>query len=363
MFLFFFFNDTATTEIYTLSLHDALPISARQLPLRCGIELGPELRERLELAVLRQVEPQPPGDLLHRLDLRVAAHAADRDAGVHRGPDVRIEEIGLEKDLAVGNRDDVRRDVCGAVARLRLDDRQRGQRAAAHFVRQFGRTLEQPAVEIEHVTRIRFTAGRAPEHQRQLSVRRGLLRQVVIHAQRRLFFVVHEVLGHRATRVWCDVLHGGRLRGGRHNDDRVLHRVVFFEPLDDGRDGRVLLPDRHVHTDDALALLIDGRVDRDRGLAGAAIADDQLALAAADRDHRVDRLDPGLQWLLHRLALDDAGRDDLDFAGLRGMNRAEAVHRPSQRIHDAAHQRRADGHFEHAGRAADLVALAQLEVV
>src|SRR3712207_9587794 len=27
--LFFFFNDTATTEIYTLSLHDALPICAR----------------------------------------------------------------------------------------------------------------------------------------------------------------------------------------------------------------------------------------------------------------------------------------------------------------------------------------------
>src|SRR3989337_3939862 len=27
-FAFFFFNDTATTEIYTLSLHDALPISS-----------------------------------------------------------------------------------------------------------------------------------------------------------------------------------------------------------------------------------------------------------------------------------------------------------------------------------------------
>src|SRR5260221_10917869 len=27
LFIFFFFNDTATTEIYTLSLHDALPIS------------------------------------------------------------------------------------------------------------------------------------------------------------------------------------------------------------------------------------------------------------------------------------------------------------------------------------------------
>src|SRR5450432_2430273 len=41
-FFFFFFNDTATTEIYTLSLHDALPISrdwsppARTVPCRCG---------------------------------------------------------------------------------------------------------------------------------------------------------------------------------------------------------------------------------------------------------------------------------------------------------------------------------------
>src|SRR5256885_15727424 len=32
-FFFFFFNDTATTEIYTLSLHDALPIS---IFLSCG---------------------------------------------------------------------------------------------------------------------------------------------------------------------------------------------------------------------------------------------------------------------------------------------------------------------------------------
>src|ERR1039458_8668456 len=32
---FFFFNDTATTEIYTLSLHDALPISPCQTPC-CG---------------------------------------------------------------------------------------------------------------------------------------------------------------------------------------------------------------------------------------------------------------------------------------------------------------------------------------
>src|SRR5438552_281829 len=31
LFLFFFFNDTSTTEIYTLSLHDALPICLNEL--------------------------------------------------------------------------------------------------------------------------------------------------------------------------------------------------------------------------------------------------------------------------------------------------------------------------------------------
>src|SRR5258707_4923554 len=42
--LFFFFNDTATTEIYTLSLHDALPISVSvarpSLPLHAPVRPG-----------------------------------------------------------------------------------------------------------------------------------------------------------------------------------------------------------------------------------------------------------------------------------------------------------------------------------
>src|SRR3989442_2012528 len=37
IFFFFFFNDTATTEIYTLSLHDALPISPARRIVRHGV--------------------------------------------------------------------------------------------------------------------------------------------------------------------------------------------------------------------------------------------------------------------------------------------------------------------------------------
>src|SRR2546430_7560293 len=38
---FFFFNDTATTEIYTLSLHDALPIFHGRRDRRCRARLPP----------------------------------------------------------------------------------------------------------------------------------------------------------------------------------------------------------------------------------------------------------------------------------------------------------------------------------
>src|SRR5258706_13634856 len=60
---FFFFNDTATTEIYTLSLHDALPIFRRVLELveelvvhvmrasgieQRGVDVDPDRRMRSE---------------------------------------------------------------------------------------------------------------------------------------------------------------------------------------------------------------------------------------------------------------------------------------------------------------------------
>src|SRR5438034_5628960 len=52
-FFFFFFNDTATTEIYTLSLHDALPISigVKQriavVPQRANLDRNLRVREIL----------------------------------------------------------------------------------------------------------------------------------------------------------------------------------------------------------------------------------------------------------------------------------------------------------------------------
>src|SRR5688572_31841460 len=58
--LFFFFNDTATTEIYTLSLHDALPIwAADQFPVR-DRRLDDHLRDNW-LSKQRRDRRQRPG--------------------------------------------------------------------------------------------------------------------------------------------------------------------------------------------------------------------------------------------------------------------------------------------------------------
>src|SRR3712207_8761983 len=61
MRMIFFFNDTATTEIYTLSLHDALPI--------CVEPLGRRGRDRVQPLGLRDGRPErghPVGDHLDR---------------------------------------------------------------------------------------------------------------------------------------------------------------------------------------------------------------------------------------------------------------------------------------------------------
>src|SRR3712207_7460073 len=79
--MFFFFNDTATTEIYTLSLHDALPIFALFAAAR-GTEL---------------CEPRFRG---HRPAPARARHGACR---AHHGP-----MAGLARGHAIGDRKSTR---------------------------------------------------------------------------------------------------------------------------------------------------------------------------------------------------------------------------------------------------------------
>src|SRR3989454_1489114 len=70
--IFFFFNDTATTEIYTLSLHDALPICERRLEEQryvangesfrnLVVHLGPQTQDRIVIGAHYDVRGPYPG--------------------------------------------------------------------------------------------------------------------------------------------------------------------------------------------------------------------------------------------------------------------------------------------------------------
>src|SRR5256885_12442500 len=64
LYFFFFFNDTATTEIYTLSLHDALPISEvfRPSPRQSDLIIIAGRVSQKMAPVIRQLWEQMPED-------------------------------------------------------------------------------------------------------------------------------------------------------------------------------------------------------------------------------------------------------------------------------------------------------------
>src|SRR5437870_8421135 len=71
LLFFFFFNDPATTEIYTLSLHDALPIFGRD-------EHEDETREALEIGEVLRVHDPDVRSEEHTSELQSRGHLVCR---------------------------------------------------------------------------------------------------------------------------------------------------------------------------------------------------------------------------------------------------------------------------------------------
>ena len=105
--------------------------------------------------------------------------------------------------------------------------------------------------------------------------------------------------------------------------------------------------------------LVDDRIDRDGGLAGSAVTNDELTLAATDRDHGIDGHDAGEERLVDRLTGDDAGSDALDRVSFFGLDGAFAVHGITEGVNRATEQRFADGNGKQVAGGEHLVAFAK----
>src|SRR6266496_3735332 len=135
IFFFFFFNDTATTEIYTLSLHDALPIrSVDVLPQVNGTILHVNFGEGDEVAagqILFEIDPRPylaalqqaEGALLRDLaQAESAAREAARYKTLATTNTVTQEDYETKQSTADAGAAAVRSDsAAAALARLNLE--------------------------------------------------------------------------------------------------------------------------------------------------------------------------------------------------------------------------------------------------
>ena len=212
-------------------------------------------------------------------------------------------------------------------------------------------------MEIEHVAGIRLASGRAADQQGQCTVSDRVLGKVVIDNQR-VLALIHKILAHCTARIGRDILQRRKLGRRRGDDDSIVHRAVFLQGIHQLRDRRALLPDGDIDAGDTLSLLVDDGIGCNDGLARLTVADDQLTLTSADRDHGVDRLDTGLQRDGDALTFQDAGRGRLDGRVLFCIDGTLAVDRLTQCVDDTTDQLIADGNGHDTTRAANSVALA-----
>ena len=326
-----------------------------------------ELGEGLQFCPLGLVDLERTGHLLHGLHLGAAAHTGNADTHVDSGTHTLVEEALLQVNLAVRDGNHVGGDVGAHVTGLRLNNGQSCQGASAahlvlehlrevvhlrgHFllVNNAGGPLQQTAVQIENIARIGLTSGRTAQDEGHLTVRHGLLGEVVVHHQR-MPAGVAEVLANGRPGKGGVILERSRVRCRSSYHHGVVHGPVLPQRFYDGSHGGALLPHGYVNAEHRLPGLI-GRALVDDGINGngrfsrLAVPDDELTLAAADRNHGVDGLDARLQRLAHRLAENDTRCLALQrHVQLVPVDGAQAVQRIAQRVYHTAQQLVIHGH-------------------
>ena len=186
---------------------------------------------------------------------------------------------------------------------------------------------------------------------------------------------IPEKLTHGASGIGRHILQWRRIASRCRHHDAILHGPILFQGTHHLGHGRALLTDSHINADHPRVpriplrlgipgfTLIDNGIERYRRLAGLPIANDQLALATADRHHRVDRLQTRLQWLAHGLPIHHPGGDALDRAGVRRINRSLPINGLAQRVDHPANHRFTHRHLHDAAGAVDLITLLNFDVL
>ena len=211
-------------------------------------------------------------------------------------------------------------------------------------------------MQVEYVAGIRFTSGWTAQQQRHGAVCHRVLGQIIVNDQD-VLLLVHEILGDGYAGIGSQELHGRGIGCRSGNNDRIGVSPAFFKSFCQTGNTARLLANRNINTDYAGILLVQDGINRNSGLTGTAVADDQLALSASDRHQGVNGLQAGLQRNVYRFTVGNTIGRGFNATGLTGADFALAVDGLAQCVNDAAQHGLAYRNFHDAAGTAHYIAL------
>ena len=197
-----------------------------------SIKIGTELGEGGNLSVLGELELHGTGNLLHGLDLGSGTDSGHRETDINGWSDTLVEELSLQEDLSISDRNNVSWDISRHITSLSLNNWEGGQRTTSVVLVHLSGSLKESGMEIEDISWISLSAWWSSEKKGHLSVSDGLLGKIIIDDES-VLGTISEVFSNSASGVRSQELKWGGIGSSSGNDDGVLHGVEISKGLDD----------------------------------------------------------------------------------------------------------------------------------
>ena len=162
-----------------------------------------------------------------------------------------------------------------------------------------------------------------------------MLGKIIIYDQY-IFTLIHEILCKSSTSIRSNILKRCTVAGCCGEYGCILHCTVFFKIGNYLCNGRSFLSDGNIDTDHILTFLVDDRIGCDGCFTCLSVADDQLSLSTADREHGINGKDSCFQRYSYRLTVDDSRSRVLDRAVFLCLDLSLSINRLTKCVHDSS---------------------------
>ena len=335
-----------------------------------GIEIGTELGESGNFSVLGELELHGSRNLLHGLDLSGGSDSGDGKTDINGWSDTLVEELSLQEDLSISDRDDVSWDICGHITSLGLNNWKSGQRTTTVVLVHLSGSLKKSGMEIEDISWIGLSAWWSSKKEGHLSVGDGLLGKIVIDDESMLG-TVSEEFSNSASGIWSQELKWGGIGSSGGNDDGVVHGTEITESLNDVSNGRSLLSNSDVDAEKLLLLvstlmvllLVDNGINGNSGLTGLSITNDEFSLSSSDWHEGVNGFESSLHGLVYGFSWDNTWGLELNSLSHVALDWTETIDWVTEWVNDSTEHTKTNWNIDDGSCSLDDITLLNFSIV